>query len=308
MKMIDELRGQTVTTHMPGWVAREDFDKWKSHARWVRDRLLDPIPIISIDNVADYYFIGTDQEMWSLETDFPNLAPPFDSFWMEFRLPQRLRSTLGDRDLPHGKGARVGCLFLVAEAKDVQGEDLPKDMHWCYCVQQYVDGGDGVGIRGPIGSLMMAIGSDGRMLLPAVMQTQRVRQDARVDGDRIMASVIAYMHPALLAISFLHCKNVEVVNNEPPAKLAKRTEERHGIRPCAYKTLIIEPLKQILRKEGGSDKHGIPHAMHICRGHFKDYRGGKGLFGKYHQLVWHPQLVRGTRGEKAPPREIEIKV
>jgi hypothetical protein len=48
--------------------------------------------------------------------------------------------------------------------------------------------------------------------------------------------------------------------------------------------------------------------MHICRGHFRDYREGKGLFGKYKQLVWTPMTVRGTRGKDAPAREIEIKV
>jgi hypothetical protein len=48
--------------------------------------------------------------------------------------------------------------------------------------------------------------------------------------------------------------------------------------------------------------------MHICRGHFKDYREGRGLFGKYHQLVWHPSLVRGTKGDKPAAREIEVKL
>lgn len=99
-----------------------------------------------------------------------------------------------------------------------------------------------------------------------------------------------------------------MVDNHTPPKLAKKYREKHGFDPSSYKTLIIEPLKQILRREGKSDTVGVAKAMHICRGHFKDYRQGKGLFGKYHQLVWHDSLVRGTKGTKPPAREIEVKV
>ena len=54
----------------------------------------------------------------------------------------------------------------------------------------------------------------------------------------------------------------------------------------------------------------MTRAMHICRGHFKDYRQGKGLFGRYHQLVWQPAIVRGSKSEPKPPatREYEVKL
>jgi len=42
--------------------------------------------------------------------------------------------------------------------------------------------------------------------------------------------------------------------------------------------------------------------------HFRDYREGKGLFGKYHQIVWTPMGVRGTKGKDAPAREIMVKI
>ena len=74
-----------------------------------------------------------------------------------------------------------------------------------------------------------------------------------------------------------------------------------------YKTLVIEPLKAILRNEGRAHEHGLQKAMHICRGHFADYTQGRGLFGKYHGKYWMPSTVRGTKGKSAP-REIEVKV
>ncbi len=48
------------------------------------------MPIIAIDNVAEYFYAhGRDE--WSLDRDFPNIAPPFDEWWMEFHLPKSVR-------------------------------------------------------------------------------------------------------------------------------------------------------------------------------------------------------------------------
>jgi hypothetical protein len=37
---------------------------------------------------------------------------------------------------------------------------------------------------------------------------------------------------------------------------------------------------------GAKDPGGLPRALHIMRGHFKDYREGRGLFGKVHGMWW----------------------
>ena len=34
--------------------------------------------------------------------------------------------------------------------------------------------------------------------------------------------------------------------------------------------------------------------MHICRGHFKDFREGTGLFGKLKGMYWWNQQLRGA--------------
>jgi len=36
-------------------------------------------------------------------------------------------------------------------------------------------------------------------------------------------------------------------------------------------------MKRILRKEGQVEVNGLSKALHICRGHFKDYRASAGL-------------------------------
>ena len=34
--------------------------------------------------------------------------------------------------------------------------------------------------------------------------------------------------------------------------------------------------------------------LHLARGHFKDFRNGPGLFGKYKGIYWWDQQMRGS--------------
>ena len=200
----------------------------------------------------------------------------------------------------------MGALVFGTERANIQATDMPDNLRWCLSIELFIDYGWRDGIEAAVGTWCIALDQEGAIIGTPWAQT--FSDDAQADGVRLYQSLL---HPTLLAISFLHCRNVSVVDNTVPAALAKKYAARHGgVQPVKYRTLVIEPLKQILRHEGHSDKTGIAHAMHICRGHFRDYREGKGLFGKYHALVWTPSIVRGTKGkaEDVPAREIRVKI
>lgn len=46
---------------------------------------------VNIQNVTDYYLIS-EQSVWDLHADFPNVAPPWPSFVTYFHHPGRWRS------------------------------------------------------------------------------------------------------------------------------------------------------------------------------------------------------------------------
>jgi hypothetical protein len=48
--------------------------------------------------------------------------------------------------------------------------------------------------------------------------------------------------------------------------------------------------------------------LHYRRVHPQGGAQDRSLFGKYHQLVWQPSIIRGTQGNQAPAREIEVRV
>jgi hypothetical protein len=89
-----------------------------------------------------------------------------------------------------------------------------------------------------------------------------------------------------LAISFCHCKNVPLVREPISPKLKTKRERKYGWTPDAWHTLRIEPMRMQLNAAGAEGVGGLKRALHIMRGHFKDYREGRGLFGKQHGIWW----------------------
>lgn len=304
-RLIDDLRARGARLAKPHFVPPDKEQIWADMARRTHDLLMEPqMPVLVIDNVADYFFTS-EQEYWDLTCDFPNLAPPFPVFWAEHRLIKTIHSKeCGDTDLSHWvPRGRIGMLIHGLEPDQCTG-DIPANARWILWCELFIDYGmRGITATGPHGPVFLAIDAQGRLIDRPWMQSLSDPADAE-----IMKNYMTWFNPALLAVSFLHCKNVTLIDNRVDAPLAKKWKARHGILPCAYKTLVIEPLRQILGHQGRAGEIGLQRALHICRGHFKDYREGRGLFGKYHQLVWQPAIVRGSRGEKAPPREIEVKI
>lgn len=305
-RLIDDIRLRGV--QMPQLIEEEKEDAWQQYARRLLDIVSDrALPVVLIDNVAEYYYRGSDQEYWSFDRDFPNLAPPFERFWCEHRMPHTLHSS--DKGTTEcaliGKDARMGVLVTALDPAKQGGEGIPPEAKWLLWMNLFIDYGFRHGDRaqGPHGAIFLAVDADGRLLGVPSMQSYAAPSD-----EAVVKALFTWLHPTALAISFLHCKNVKIEDNEVDKPLAKKYYQKHGQQPAKYKTLVIEPLKQILRREGHSDTHGLAKAMHICRGHFRDYREGRGLFGKYKQLVWTPMTVRGTKGKGAPVREIEVKV
>lgn len=103
------------------------------------------------------------------------------------------------------------------------------------------------------------------------------------------------LFPALLTISFLHCKNIEIKSVEPSEKLSKKFSRKHGTELTRYHVLEISPIKRLLEQVRSGEKTGLRRALHICRGHFKTFTNDSPLFGRYAGKYWWPSQVRGVK-------------
>lgn len=118
---------------------------------------------------------------------------------------------------------------------------------------------------------------------------------------------IEYLHVPLLATSFAHCKNVVITTQRPSPKLVRAREKKDRPKPTTYKILEIEPMRKVLKSDGGmSQGTSLQRALHICRGHFKDYRQ-HGLFGRNKGLYWWDMSVRGQKEAGLIVKDYKVK-
>ena len=251
----------------------------------------DDIPIIVADNVVEYYFdsLLNDGKVWDI-SDFPCVSPPFKRFFIETRIPKAVLNIM-PKESSRGLNG-WGFEFLVEDRDDKRKDVLCtfyeqikktvflRNIRIKYTITKYGEFVDGSLMYQPLFEN-----------LPACNPIH-----------------LAYLNldPLLLAISFMHCKNVRLEPVDPPEKLSRKHKKKHCKPLFRYHVLNIEPMKKILRKEGNIEKTGIRQALHICRGHFKDYRDGGGLFGKYKDIYWWESHVRGDINEGSVTKDYNI--
>lgn len=306
-RLIDKIRAEK-GFGMPAYVGAAAQNDWDDYTRMLCKFLDEPdLPVVLIDNVAEYFYVRNDQEDWDLARDFPNMAPPFPIFWSEHRMPTSIFSNKhGVTDCSEFRGYRVGILSIAARPEEVGGDNIPENAHWVIWCDIFLEKPGMAGVLGPYAPIFLAIDSAGALIGTPTLQP--FGKLSEYDAEQVRGFTV-YLYPHMLAVSFMHCKNVKIQDERVDKPLAKKYHAKTGLWPTKYKTLVIEPLKEILRTQGKSEETGIKHALHICRGHFADYTEGKGLFGKYHGRFWMPAHVKGTKKDTpAPPREIAIKV
>jgi len=286
--------------------------------QWMAE-LQKAMPVIFlIDNVANYYFEDGTRDNWDItKNDFPCLAPPWPLVFMEYVAPSRIvcRSRTDDFNAER-MGRRFGILLDSAECGATNHSfhglsefDLlpghPEDMvrepiegiRWLQQASVFAElDKERIVLAG---TFLWFIDAEGRFNFPVKDYGGCCFLPpfgANLDDEyrqELGHNCWCFTNPALLAISFIHCRNTKLIDNHPPTALVKASMRRHGIRPVTFKTLEIEPVKKILQAHGNATQNGLRMALHICRGHFKDYRQSSGLFGKHKDLYWWDQHVRG---------------
>lgn len=328
------------------------------------------------DNVAEYFYAGTDQEYWGPE-DVACAAPPFDSFMIEWRRPSSIVSkecgvTQGAglplltgilfqtvpvdvwQNMPGGSmpdnirsaaqknleafaaspdgqrifqalrsGAslsasdrslleQVRALFDVADTGGVQVMSHAKawaekeKVRWQLLASIFIRPSRETPTIGPIMAWSIAIREDGT--LPGRPQPLVYSDDVRL-GQALSETLTGSLYAALLALSFLHCKNVELCEGNPSRKAILNVHRAFGRAVTRYKILKIGPLEEIIRQRTDDQPTGVKRALHICRGHFKDYRkaDSKPLFGKYRGIwFWGPQ-TRGTSNVGTVVKDYDLR-
>ncbi len=264
-----------------------ESNSWES----VRDILKNAVAF-DLKNVS-YYVSERWQQLKFDPTEIPNVRPPFHTMWLEFTNPfsEKLKLRVKKLDdsyvLPGGSGLddnKYGMLF------DVWKESSDEIRVGTFIFREDVSGE--IFFSGGLSWFCDASGKPIEQF--DFISKFYLHDDPKMQQETITA-VYMLLYVPQLAISFMHCKNIIIHSEEPSAKLQKARERRGKLPLFTFKTLEIKPITKLLKEEGESETKGLQYALHICRGHFKDFSQGKGLFGKNKGLFWWDSQVRGSR-------------
>lgn len=270
-------------------------------------------------NVARYFYVESRKETWSAVDDFPNLAPPFPSFWVEAKVPMAVQAPARP-GVGIGGGVQAGFLMTYVEVGDRERLEQCARAGWTYVRNPpasarwfgfvtlilALDRGhplhhlDACFAVTATGSLATVATEDGRQAyfcfgMPAETEARLVADGRSGELEKDLFAMSDWLPIPFFTTSLLHCKNVTLHPHEPPRpRKAKKNRHRPPRAETVYHVIDIDPMRQILRTEGRSGEVGLRRALHICRGHFADH-SARGLFGREHMrgVFWVPMHVRG---------------
>jgi hypothetical protein len=298
------------------------------------DRLPEAV-VYRIDNVTEYLSsLGDDQRSDFALTDLPTIVPPHPVCFVETRRPSS-DDWWFFREWKSGEewGALLLTYDWVAEGAVEEGEDgitifIPGngddgeptavEARWTVVSYWFIRAPGRRVVRGPLWSAVTHLDVDGRGIKLAggrMASTAHPLDFADPDRkpDGYSSLVRQFGLPIFTAFAFCHCKNVRRIENEGryPSRQMRRAAERKGEPPpTRFYTIEIDPMREVLKREGQVETLGLKKALHICRGHFAEYGDefGKGkLFGRYEGRFWVPAHVRGSAESGMVGKDYAVK-
>ena len=249
--------------------------------------------IVKATNVAEYFF-SQDKKTFD-SSDFPNVAPPFMDVFIEWEVTPGM-SWIFDSESEQ-PCTQCGTLLQWRPIIGISSKDSVKfgeifgekidAAKWILCARNFLSlGGSAASDCVPIYILVDHRGT------PIKGKSYLIRKTT--DDDNTIQHAWRVAVVSLLSVSFMHCKNVIRTDAEGPPDKWLRRQKQPKLR---YHVLQIDPMKEVLRREGGSETNGLKKALHICRGHFATYTDEKPLFGRSTGTFWKPAHVRGSSKE-----------
>ena len=148
-------------------------------------------------------------------------------------------------------------------------------------------------------------GTGGQLLIPghpnpAMYKTNEAYRN-HVDKNGSTSMSLGSECVLIMALNFIHCKNVTVLDKKEIAKRKFRSSVFKNPKGVftEFHELEIRGMSKIINDAQNSGPGiSFKKALHICAGHFKNYTQEKPLFGKAVGRYWWEDHVRGTGPRK----------
>lgn len=291
----------------------------------------DIVPM-EISPAARWLLGESPQEFFDYRRDFPCVLAPAPVTWIEFEMPQIIRSTERAIQRPARSVAALimtleipednrdnflrsdGIIELFAhfrhQSRIRDGIEVSADKRqqsiqevfdagltakWV-CVWQLLAEPLNHAVLVPFVSYAFYLDQNGQILSDLGVAYTMTR-DAELIEKKVLNHVFADTLPFLFALSLTHCRNVEVIEQELPPPIIKKRKEK-GIPVYKFKMIVIKPVggKRIVNTKKGEPaiQHNGMMPLHFVRAHFKVYTEERPLFGKHSGTYFWHQFAKGS--------------
>lgn len=219
-------------------------------------------PVIVADNIARYcYDEGGHKQFKDWQRDLFAIAPPFETMWIEWT------------DIPDNSDRYRAAAYWDSRRRE--------DGSWNIMVLQFVL---------PAGKPLPVLYSCLQLNVDAGGACMNLPLKTGMGNNNFDPEVMFV--PSALTVQFMNCTNVETILTGLPTASRSGSRKRKVTPTTRYYVLQIDAMTT-KRVGGGVEREADSTALHICRGHFKDYRE-KGIFGKNHGVYWWADHARGS--------------
>ena len=269
------------------------------------------------ENVARYFeesYIGTGRDGAAWQSDLKCLAPPHQKFFVEWERPNIPTATrmgvLFVACAPHEAGRAARLIFaeegIRSTLDKIAAFRADARCKWIYITLDFLEfaptPGYGTRLRGPFHVGATSVAGDGSVL------NYWFQIGSGIDREESL-QVAAASLVGWTTLAMLNCQNIVTDQHRAPEAL-QRARKKRGKRPfVSFRTIRVDLDKtprQVAAQELPGDGGSAPR-RHKKRGHMKDYRAGKGLFGRYKGVwYWGPTLA-GSAEEGVVVSDYEVR-
>lgn len=248
-------------------------------------------PAFDFNDVQQFFYTGTDQEHWT-DADFPYIKPPFQTMFMEARGVNVISSE--GRAIPVDASQRMDriCILVVEDRPRPEMVGASRSVAFMVFIEA-------LGRLANVGTYHIGIDDQGAPVTirdaagkPFGLFTLPDSDTAKATDDARRSFLRCCVEPAMLALTFLNCKDTRV-QEALPSRAIRRRHAREGLATSSYYVLDIQPLRRAVAERRAASGETLIRALHYCRGHFAIYTEENPLFGKLTGRYWRRPHLRG---------------
>lgn len=253
--------------------------------------------VVLVDNVFEYYTRQVSNGVKFNTLELPPVMPPFSPTFVEFCIGQNAFGFLVDTA---ERGEQLEFEETIEDAFIRANASPPSEYKWMFTALGIFEMGRIE--RHVMGTWTTYLDEHGSILHVPLYSVNSTSERVRANPEMFATAI----KPIELALSFMNCRNTQLVKQSPLRRHARHFEKRWGFPIVDYHILEIDAAKKQYERATSPQGRFDVMPLHIRRGNFATYTENHPLFGKYTGTFWRPATFVGSDKNGIRDKDYEV--